>query len=146
MSLLISLSPYRIIEDAGGAFFMGLLGGTVWHGASGYRSAPSGLRIRSAFSAMRTRAPALGGNFAIWGSSFSMFDCGLVYIRNGREDAYNSIGAGALTGALLAARGGIGSSFRSALVGGVFLAVIEGAGVLMGRLFAEEYRPKSQTT
>ena len=35
---------------------------------------------------------------------FSTFDCCLMYVR-GKEDPWNSIGSGALTGAVLMARG-----------------------------------------
>lgn len=44
------------------------------------------------------------GNFAVWGGLFSTFDCCLIKLRN-KEDPWNSIGSGALTGAVLAARG-----------------------------------------
>ena len=44
------------------------------------------------------------GNFAVWGGMYSSFDCALIAIRD-KEDPWNSIGSGALTGALLAARG-----------------------------------------
>jgi import inner membrane translocase subunit TIM17 len=92
---------------------------------------------------IKQRAPVLGGNFAIWGTLFSTFDCTLIHLRQ-REDPYNSIASGALTGAVLAARGGFGASMRSAAVGGVLLALIEGMGVVLNRLFAEEYRPENR--
>lgn len=43
------------------------------------------------------------GSFAVWGGLFSMIDCGLVKVR-GKEDPWNSITSGAMTGAILAAR------------------------------------------
>lgn len=90
--------------------------------------------------AVKQRAPVLGGNFAVWGSLFSTFDCILIQAR-GKEDPWNSIASGAITGGILAARGGPGAVGRSAVVGGVLLALIEGMGVLLNRMFAEEYRP-----
>ena len=90
--------------------------------------------------AAKQKAPVLGGNFAVWGATFSTFDCTLIALR-GREDPWNSIWSGALTGGVLAARGGPGAAIRNALVGGVLLGLIEGTGVILGRLFAEEYRP-----
>lgn len=39
----------------------------------------------------------------MWGGLFSMIDCSLVQVR-GKEDPWNSITSGALTGAILAAR------------------------------------------
>lgn len=43
------------------------------------------------------------GNFAVWGGLFSTIDCTLVHIRK-KEDPWNSITSGALTGAILAVR------------------------------------------
>ena len=43
------------------------------------------------------------GNFAVWGGLFSAIDCSLVYIRK-KEDPWNSITSGALTGAILSIR------------------------------------------
>lgn len=90
--------------------------------------------------AVKQRAPVLGGNFAVWGGMFSTFDCILINAR-GKEDPWNSIASGAITGGILAARGGPGAAARSAVVGGILLALIEGMGVALNRLFAEEYRP-----
>ena len=40
----------------------------------------------------------------MWGGMFSTFDCCLMAVR-GKEDPWNSIGSGALTGAVLMTRG-----------------------------------------
>jgi len=45
----------------------------------------------------------VAGNFAVWGGLFSAIDCSLVYIRK-KEDPWNSITSGALTGAVLSVR------------------------------------------
>jgi len=45
----------------------------------------------------------IAGNFAVWGGLFSAIDCSLVYIRQ-KEDPWNSITSGALTGAVLSVR------------------------------------------
>ena len=42
----------------------------------------------------------------MWGGMFSTFDCCLIAAR-GKEDPWNSIGSGALTGAVLMTRGKI---------------------------------------
>ena len=34
-----------------------------------------------AVSRVKSRAPILGGSFAIWGTLFSMFDCSISHIR-----------------------------------------------------------------
>jgi len=49
------------------------------------------------------------GNFAVWGGLFSAIDCSLVYIRK-KEDPWNSITSGALTGAVLSVRSKIAFS------------------------------------
>jgi hypothetical protein len=34
--------PYRIVDDAGGAFVFGTAGGLIWHSVGGARNAPRG--------------------------------------------------------------------------------------------------------
>ena len=55
--------------------------------------------------AIRREAPRIGGSFAVWGGLFSTFDCTLVAIRH-KEDPWNSIAAGAMTGGFLQLRTG----------------------------------------
>ena len=43
------------------------------------------------------------GSFAMWGCLFSVMDCSFVYIRK-KEDPWNSIASGAITGGLLSIR------------------------------------------
>eukprot|EP00301_Raphidiophrys_heterophryoidea_P021809 c6123_g1_i1.p1 GENE.c6123_g1_i1~~c6123_g1_i1.p1 ORF type:complete len:234 (-),score=73.89 c6123_g1_i1:144-755(-) len=124
--------PDRIVDDIGGAFAIGAVGGTIWHSIKGARNAPKGTRLRGSLEAVKNRAPVLAGNFAAWGTLFSAFDCTFVYLR-GKEDPYNAIASGFCTGAALAARGGMGAAMRSGVVGGVLLALIEGAGILLSR-------------
>jgi hypothetical protein len=59
--------------------------------------------MSSAITALKTKAPSLGGSFAVWGGLYSSFDCTFAYLR-GKEDFKNSIMSGAATGAVLAAR------------------------------------------
>jgi len=132
--------PYRIIDDFGGAFAMGSIGGAVWHSVKGYRNAPPGARLYSSLAAVKARAPVLGGNFAAWGGTFSTFDCTLAYIRQ-KEDPWNAIMSGALTGGVLAARGGVAVALRSAAFGGVLLALIEGLNIALLRALAAPTRP-----
>jgi len=127
--------PHRIVDDVGGAFAMGALGGSVWHGVKGAKNSPKGQRFLGARSAIAMRAPALGGGFAVWGGLFSTFDCSMQYLRQ-KEDPLNAIVSGFLTGGVLAARGGPRRALTSAAVGGVLLAMIEGMGIMMGRYFA----------
>ncbi|XP_077862830.1 mitochondrial import inner membrane translocase subunit Tim17-A-like [Saccoglossus kowalevskii] len=132
--------PWRIVDDCGGAFSMGAIGGGVFHSFLGARNAPAGMRHRlmGSFLTVKNKAPIVGGNFAVWGGLFSTFDCCLVKIRK-KEDPWNSITSGALTGAVLAARNGALAMVGSAAVGGVLLAMIEGVGIIFSRWTSSQY-------
>ena len=132
--------PHRILDDIGGAFAMGAIGGGVWNSVKGARNSPRGERLLGSSMAVRARAPVLGGNFAVWGGLFSSFDCTLVWLRK-KEDPWNSIISGAATGGVLAARGGWRAASRSAAVGGVLLAMIEGLNICLTRMMAESSPP-----
>lgn len=67
-----------------------------------------------------------------------MIDCSMVQIR-GKEDPWNSITSGALTGAILAARNGPVAMVGSAAMGGILLALIEGAGILLTRFASAQF-------
>jgi len=132
--------PHRILDDIGGAFSMGAIGGGVWHSVKGARNSPRGERLLGSITAMRARVPVIGGNFAVWGGLFSTFDCTLVAVRK-KEDPWNSIISGAATGGVLAARGGWRAASRSAAVGGVLLAMIEGLQIFLTKMMAEPTAP-----
>uniref|UniRef100_UPI0037E764CF mitochondrial import inner membrane translocase subunit Tim17-B isoform X1 n=1 Tax=Semicossyphus pulcher TaxID=241346 RepID=UPI0037E764CF len=154
--------PWRIVDDCGGAFTMGAIGGGVFQAIKGFRNAPAvsstlyirnekaefntpllfqgvGHRLRGSANAVRIRAPQIGGSFAVWGGLFSTIDCGLVRLR-GKEDPWNSITSGALTGAILAARSGPLTMMGSAMMGGILLALIEGFGILLTRYTAQQFQ------
>ena len=76
----------------------------------------------------------------MWGLVFSSFDCTLAYARQ-RDDPWNAIGSGFLTGGVLAARAGLRASAQSALVGGVLLALIEGLSITINKLATEQFKP-----
>eukprot|EP00656_Telonema_subtile_P043355 TRINITY_DN4971_c0_g1_i2.p1 TRINITY_DN4971_c0_g1~~TRINITY_DN4971_c0_g1_i2.p1 ORF type:complete len:113 (+),score=18.15 TRINITY_DN4971_c0_g1_i2:218-556(+) len=82
--------PGRIVDDVGGAFGMGLLGGSVWWGVKGAKNNPRGERLLGSIQAVKARSPILGGQFAVWGGLFSSFDCSLAAMR-GVEDPWNPI-------------------------------------------------------
>mmetsp|Transcript_16399 Transcript_16399/g.18541 ORF Transcript_16399/g.18541 Transcript_16399/m.18541 type:complete len:153 (+) Transcript_16399:82-540(+) len=84
---------------------------------------------------VKTRAPVLGGNFAVWGLMFSSIDCTLAALRR-KEDPWNSIMAGAATGGLLVARGGRKAMMRQAAVGGILLGLIEGLNIFISQQLA----------
>lgn len=124
--------PYRILDDAGGAFIFGTVGGTIWHAISGLRNSPSGSKIQGMIYRVTAKAPKTAGAFGIWGMVFASFDCSLQAIRQ-KDDPWNAIASGAMTGATLAVRSGTKAMTISALIGGVLLTLIEGAGLLLNR-------------
>jgi hypothetical protein len=77
----------------------------------------------------------LGGNFAVWGGCFACCDCTLTAIRR-KEDPWNAIGSGFLTGGILAARAGPKAALSSAVIGGTLLALIEGLGIMITKYTA----------
>lgn len=128
--------PWRIVDDVGGAFCMGSIGGGIWHTIKGARMAPAGARMAGSLSAVSARAPVLGGQFAVWGGLFACCDCTLTAIRQ-KEDPWNSIVSGAATGGVLAARAGPRAMASAAVVGGVLLALIEGMGIMFTRMMSQ---------
>lgn len=122
--------PWRIVDDVGGAFSMGAVGGGVFHTIKGALNAPTNSRLIGSLNAMAARGPVLGGQFAVWGGLFACCDCSLTSLRQ-KEDPWNSIMSGAATGGILAARAGPKAVTQAAVVGGVLLALIEGAGIMI---------------
>jgi hypothetical protein len=43
--IIILFSPWRIVDDCGGAFALGAIGGTLFHSIKGFRHAPSVLIV-----------------------------------------------------------------------------------------------------
>lgn len=62
-----------------------------------------------------------------------------------QEDPWNAIMSGAATGGILAARAGIKAAGKSALVGGVILAAIEGLNILVVSFIFSSF-PRRKTT
>lgn len=123
---------------------MGAIGGALFQAIKGFRNAPAGMthRMNGSMTAIKARAPILGGNFAIWGGLFSTIDCSLIKMR-GKEDPWNAIISGAATGGILAVRSGPGAMLGSAVIGGVLLAMIEGVGIMFTRFTSDQFRPLS---
>ncbi|XP_068155518.1 probable mitochondrial import inner membrane translocase subunit Tim17 3 [Drosophila tropicalis] len=131
--------PIRIVEDCGCAFMMGCIGGSMFQYVKGFRNSPSGIMrgLYGGIDLVKMKTPAIAGSFAIWGATFSTVDCAMVTYRQ-REDSWNSIVSGAATGGILAARNGLKAMANSALVGGLVLAMIEGAGAAVATIYAAE--------
>ncbi|XP_060650322.1 probable mitochondrial import inner membrane translocase subunit Tim17 3 [Drosophila nasuta] len=131
--------PIRVVEDCGCAFLMGAIGGTMFQSIRGFRNAPAGLMrgLYGGLDSVKMRTPAMAGSFAVWGATFSSVDCTMVYLRQ-QEDTWNSIISGAATGGILAARNGFKAMGNGALVGGLVLALIEGAGAAVATIYAAQ--------
>ncbi|CAE6417301.1 unnamed protein product [Rhizoctonia solani] len=99
-----------------------------------------GDRLVGAISTIKARAPVTGGNFGVWGGMFSTFDCAVKGYRQ-KEDAWNAIISGFMTGGCLAVRSGPRAAFGSAVACGILLGVFEGVGVLLNRMFSDVNRP-----
>lgn len=84
---------------------MGTIGGSIFHGYKGMKNSPAGVqrRLLSGVTTVRQKATITGANFAAWGGMFSVCDCSLAYIRQ-KEDPWNSIASGFITGGLLQIR------------------------------------------
>eukprot|EP01102_Stenamoeba_stenopodia_P003297 TRINITY_DN13239_c0_g1_i1.p1 TRINITY_DN13239_c0_g1~~TRINITY_DN13239_c0_g1_i1.p1 ORF type:complete len:148 (-),score=18.78 TRINITY_DN13239_c0_g1_i1:14-457(-) len=117
--------PKRIVTDIGSAFAMGFVGGNIWYFVKGLRQGARGQKWATGITAAKMRGPIIGGNFALWMTCYSSFDCTFSYLR-GKDDALNSIASGFVTGGVLAIRGGVRVACISAIAGGVVLTFIEG--------------------
>ncbi|KAK8792691.1 mitochondrial import inner membrane translocase subunit TIM17 [Blastocystis sp. subtype 4] len=130
--------PYRLVDDTGGAFMIGAIGGAIWHMFRGFRNSPKGSHIQGMVYAVKTRAPVLGGNFAIWGLLYSACDCTFSAIRR-KEDVWNSIIAGGLSAGILAMRGGVKVFARNFAQGAVLLGLIEGFNIMLSSYTTKKY-------
>ncbi|KAM0822168.1 hypothetical protein ACQ4PT_071674 [Festuca glaucescens] len=131
--------PDRILDDLGGAFAMGAVGGSIFHFSKGTYNSPNGARLACGMQALRMNAPRIGGAFAVWGGLFSVFNCTAVFVRQ-KEDPWNSVIAGAATHGSLYLRRGLGAAARSAVFGGSLLALIEGVGIVLNHVVDESAR------
>ena len=122
--------PGRIFEDLGVGFSIGTVGGTLFYFCKGLWNAPRRQRIMGGLMHVRNRAPFLGGSFAMWGGVFSSMDCLLIYYRQ-KDDPWNAVAAGFITGGVLAIRGGMAVAFKNAAIGGIILMLIEGVSTVV---------------
>ncbi|KAG8720058.1 translocase of the inner membrane [Ceratobasidium sp. 395] len=132
--------PYVILNDAGGAFAMGAIGGAIWYGVKGARNSPKGHRLEGIATGIKARAPVVAGNFAAWGGLLSAFNCVAVHYRQ-VEDGWNAVFAGAATGGSLAVRNGPRAAFGATVAGGLVLGAFEGVSVVISRLMIDANRP-----
>jgi len=136
--------PWRIFDDCGGAYSIGFIGSGIFNLAGGARNAPKGItnRLVGAVSQARVKAPRTAVGFAAWGLTFASFECALTALRK-KEDPWNSIMSGFGTGFVLAMRQGKGAAMASGIMGGVFLGMIEGVGIMFNKMTSEMYKPQA---
>ena len=97
-------------------------------GSRGPGTVPEGRGSRGLWWPCKETPGASGVALHTGGGLFSVFDCTAAYVR-GTEDPYNSIMSGFCTGATLAARGGANAAFKSGMIGGILLAIMEGLNI-----------------
>lgn len=117
----------RVIDTTGGAFGMGCIGGFLWHGVQSFRNFPKGQRLAGSLATASTKAPTLGGHFAQWAAVYSSVEC-VITQRHGTPNsrtAMDGIASGFFTAGILSARFGTKIAGRTAVVGGLVLAVVE---------------------
>lgn len=64
-------------------------------------------------------------------------DCLLIHYRQ-KDDPWNAVMAGFITGGVLAIRGGASQAFKQAMMGGMILAIIEVASNLMNAIMVRK--------
>jgi import inner membrane translocase subunit TIM17 len=114
----------RVFDDTGGAFGMGCIGGFAWNFMSGLRHGPSGEKFATALAMGKNRSSVLGGQFALWGMTFSCIDCSFQTMR-GVDDSFNRIASGFCTGGVMMARNGLRAASHNAILGALILGIIE---------------------
>ncbi|XP_017095743.2 probable mitochondrial import inner membrane translocase subunit Tim17 3 [Drosophila bipectinata] len=130
--------PIRIVEDCGCGYMIGSVGGAMFQYLKGFRNSPSGLArgLYNGLESVKIRTPGIAGSFALWGATYSTVDCAVSHLRQ-RDDSWNSIVSGAVTGGIVAARRGIFSMANGAFSGCLLLAMLEGAGAAVATIYAD---------
>mmetsp|Transcript_43198 Transcript_43198/g.99593 ORF Transcript_43198/g.99593 Transcript_43198/m.99593 type:complete len:147 (+) Transcript_43198:65-505(+) len=121
--------PVRIVDMMGYAFGVGCCGGFGTTFVQSLRNNPSGHRLSGAFAAARSRAPHLGGTFAMWSGIFHCFECAVVKRHGDVEPARrNIIDAGIcgfMTAGLLSVRHGPRAASMNAVMGGFMVVLVD---------------------
>mmetsp|Transcript_7828 Transcript_7828/g.17189 ORF Transcript_7828/g.17189 Transcript_7828/m.17189 type:complete len:140 (+) Transcript_7828:85-504(+) len=121
--------PERVVDMMGYAFGVGSIGGFCYTFVHGLRNNPSGHRISGAFATARSRAPHLGGTFAMWSGIFHAFECGVTKRHGDVEPQRRSIVdagiCGFLTAGLLSVRQGPRAASTNAVVGGLCVVLVD---------------------
>uniref|UniRef100_A0A7M4ECI5 Translocase of inner mitochondrial membrane 17B n=1 Tax=Crocodylus porosus TaxID=8502 RepID=A0A7M4ECI5_CROPO len=132
-----SYSPASV-GDYGSAFTMGILSGSILQAVKGFSNALVVIChwLWGSINAMWVQAPQIGSGFLVWGSLF-IIDCELVQMQ-GKEGPWNSITSEALTGTLLTSCSNPLAMVGFPMIGGIFLALIEGLRILLTHFMVQQ--------
>jgi len=120
--------PDRIIDMVGFAFGVGCCGGFGLTFVRGLRDYPKGHRMSGAFAAAQSRAPGLGGTFAMWSGLFHTFECAISQRHadpNGTRSSVDAAMCGFLTAGVLSMRFGPRAASTNAVVGGALILFVD---------------------
>eukprot|EP01101_Sappina_pedata_P009217 TRINITY_DN5316_c0_g1_i1.p1 TRINITY_DN5316_c0_g1~~TRINITY_DN5316_c0_g1_i1.p1 ORF type:complete len:203 (-),score=85.45 TRINITY_DN5316_c0_g1_i1:31-639(-) len=115
----------RIPSDVGFGFSLGFIGSSCYFFAKNALLVPWRGKIKMALREVARKSPTVGGNFAAFSFFFTGSDALLSKYRQTEGDPYNVVAAGAISGAIMALRGGLWQAGKGGLVGGIFLGLIE---------------------
>ncbi|PSN43869.1 Mitochondrial import inner membrane translocase subunit Tim17-B [Blattella germanica] len=138
--------PWRILEDAGGAFSLGCIGGSVLESISGFRFAPCGLRRRfiGSLESIKANTPRIAGVFALWATTYSTVECVLLYKRG--KDSWNVLISGAAAGGMVMVRHGLPSMATNAIMTGIALSLLNQIFMSLGNSDAQSENVASSHT
>ncbi|NXY82407.1 TI17A translocase, partial [Alcedo cyanopectus] len=134
-------SPWRIVDDCGGAFTMGAIGGGIFQAIKGFRNSPVGVnhRLRGSLTAIKTRAPQLGGTGSCGGAALLAAELSTGTCYKCPDSCWGPTGSHwGLTVQVVRKYGPV-AMVGSAAMGGILLALIEGAGILLTRFASTQF-------
>uniref|UniRef100_A0A1I7Z1A9 Transmembrane protein n=1 Tax=Steinernema glaseri TaxID=37863 RepID=A0A1I7Z1A9_9BILA len=105
--------PYRIADDVGAAFAVGLIGSSLFQSVTGFRTSAKGQKLKGALREVRFRSPATAVQFAAW----SVPNSRVLHDRSG----------------LMAVRSGPRMMAASAALGGFIFSMLEAANLISTR-------------
>ncbi|KAG0331780.1 translocase of the inner membrane [Podila humilis] len=129
--------PYNIISNMGSSFVCGTFGGGIVYAIKASRNSPKGQRLLGAYSAILTRAPVLGGNFAFWMGLVTLFDCAIEGVYQ-KDDPLNSVASIFLTGYITSMTRGPRLALCDALDTSLFMVMVKGLEFTIERQMALE--------
>lgn len=118
---------HHLVNFVGEAFMLSAAGVSAFQFVRGLRGAPSGVRLAAGSQAVRANMPRVVGSFTQFSVVYCAAECAASVARGGKQDAWNSIAAGAGASGLKDCRGGAFVAARAALIGSSAAAVFHTA-------------------